>query len=1052
MKKVKRNLRPSTILLLLVINIINQNSFAQPPPLQFQHLTDVQGLSHNRVWAITQDKYGFIWIASADGLNRFDGYKVDVYRKETGNKNSLPDNLVNCLFTDSRGTVWIGTANGLAYYDSRSNSFQSFFRGKGEDSLPGNNISTIKEDTYGILWVGTQTGLCSFDVKNKRFKHFIHDKHSNSISHNHIRDIDFAPDGAMWITTGKGLNRLDLSTMKFASFINDPNDTTTLSGNILTQIAMDKDGNIWTSVNETVFLECFNTRTYRVKHFRYFTEKESHVPANTPRDIFIDRSGRLWVGTDREGLHLFLPDKNIFYQYKADILDPNKLQSNTVAAIFQDNSNMIWLGTQTGAERFNPDESKFNLYRPKPITTQALANNSVQTIAEDLSNHLWIGTFNGIFVLDRKTGTYTNYQRNQKDQRSLSHNVVQSLIRDKRGNMWIGTMEGLNLFDPIHKNFRRFYPKKDSARGIAFIHSIASCKNGDLFIGGTGGLSIFDFENDSVRHLWNEAVSVIFEDNSGVIWIGAGAGTSIGLIRYDRSTGKRERFSNILDDTSSLASNNINSIAQDHNGVIWIGTGAGLCRLDEITKRFVTFSEKNGLPNDVVSQLLVDDKDRIWMSTNKGLSMLNESRTRFTNYDPADGLQGWEFSGRTALKAHDGYLCYGGKNGFNIFHPDSLRINNFKPPVILKRIMIFDEELKMDSSFTNLKTLKLSYKQNFFSLEFAALNYDHPEKNQYDYQLINFDKKVVHNGTNRVISYTNVPPGNYTLKVTASNNDDVWNKAGFELELIIIPPFWATWWFKTIVVVVLVGSVLLFFRLRENRIKKEQARQTAINKQIAEIRMIALRGQMNPHFIFNSLNSIQHFITTRDKEEALNYLSKFSKLIRKILENSRENTVSISNELQLLELYIQLEQLRFSNKFDYHIEIDEKIDMENTEIPPLLIQPYIENAILHGLINKNGKGDLWFSLQRNNGLLICKIEDNGIGRARAQEIEQGKVSRHKSLGIKVTEERISGLFELLDYKMEVITEDLFEIKQGSEEKPQPAGTRVTISIPVKEEE
>ena len=365
--------------------------------------------------------------------------------------------------------------------------------------------------------------------------------------------------------------------------------------------------------------------------------------------------------------------------------------------------------------------------------------------------------------------------------------------------------------------------------------------------------------------------------------------------------------------------------------------------------------------------------------------------------------------------------------------------------------MIFDEELKMDSSFTDLKTLKLSYKQNFFSFEFAALNYDHPEKNQYDYQLIDFDKKVVHNGTNRVISYTNVPPGNYTLKVTASNNDGVWNKTGFELELIIIPPFWATWWFKTIVALVLVGSVLLFFRLRENRIRKEEARQTAINKQIAEIKMMALRSQMNPHFIFNSLNSIQHFITTHEKEEALNYLSKFSKLIRKILENSRQNTVSVSNELELLKLYIQLEQLRFSNKFDYHITVDEKIDIENTEIPPLLIQPYIENAIQHGLINKNDKGDLWLSLERNNGLLVCKIEDNGIGRDKAQEIEQKKISRHVALGIKVTNERISTLSDLLDYKIDVVIEDLYKTQQYAEEALQATGTRVTISIPVKEE-
>jgi ligand-binding sensor domain-containing protein len=1050
---VNRNFQRADIVSFLVIVLCVQTAFTQPPALRFQHLTDVHGLSNNRVWAITQDKYGLIWIGANDGLNRFDGYKVDVFRNEPGNKNSLPANYIRCLFTDSRGTVWIGTSKGLAYYDYRSDSFRSFLQDTTDDhTLPGNIISVIKEDAYGILWIGTNTGLCSFDPKNKRFQRYLHDAHTNSISSDHIRDIQFALGGIMWITTGKGLNRLDLSTMAFTSFFHDPKDTTTLSGNILTQIAMDAEGNIWTSVNETTYLECFNTKTYRVTHYRIFTEKESHIPDNTPRDIFIDRKGRLWVGTDQAGLYLFLPDKNIFYQYRADLLDPNKMQSNTIVGMYQDNANMIWLATFTGVERFNPDESKFTVYRPKPITV--LANNSVQAIVEDSSHRLWLGTFNGIFIMDRRTGAYTNHQYKAKDLHTLSHNVVQSLCCDKSGSMWVGTMGGLNLFDPIHKSFRRFYTKKDAVRGIAFIQTIFSCKNGDLYFGGPGGLSKFDFEKDAVLHLSNQAVSVIFEDNRQILWIGSGGGGAggpgSGLVKYDRSTGDRKQFSNIVGDTTSLPSNNIQSIAQDQNGTIWIGTNAGLCRFNEATEKFSTFSEKNGLPNVFVSQLLVDDKDRIWMSTNKGISMLNESRTKLTNYDPADGLQGWEFGGRVAVKTHDGYLCYGGKNGFNIFHPDSLRINNFKPPVIIKRIMIFDEPIKMDSSYTNLKTLKLSYKQNFISFEFAALNYDHPEKNQYKYQLIGFDKKVVHNGNNRVFSYTNVPHGTYTLKVTASNNDEVWNETGYELEIVITPPFWVTWWFRTVVITAFFGAVFLFFKLRENRIKKEHIRQTAVNKQIAEIRMIALRSQMNPHFIFNSLNSIQHFITTHEKEEALYYLSKFSKLIRKILENSRRNTVSVSNELELLQLYIQLEQLRFSNKFGYHITVDEKIDIENTEIPPLLIQPYIENAIQHGLINKDSKGDLWLSLERNNGLLICTIEDNGIGRDKAHEIEQKKTSRHVALGIKVTNERISTLSALLDYKIEVVIEDLYK-SQPEGSKSQAAGTRVTISIPVTEE-
>ena len=1048
MKKVKRNFHSSVILLLLIINIINQTAFAQSPPLQFQHLTLDHGLSHNRVTAFTQDKYGLIWIGTNDGLNRFDGYQVDIYRNDRGDKSSLPDNSVRCLFTDTHGVVWIGTSNGLACYDYRSKSFQSFFSDSiDENSLPFNNISAINEDANGILWIGTNSGLCSFDIKSKRFKRFLHEGHSNSISGNYIRDIEFAPDGTMWISTNDGLNRLEISTMKFTSFVHDPNDSTTLSGNTLTKMAIDKNGNLWVSVNETTYLECFNTRTYRVSHFRTFTEKQSNVSNNTPRDIFVDRAGRVWVGTGQGGLYLFSPGKNIFYQYKADDLDPNKLHSNSIIEMYQDNSGMIWLGTHVYAERFNPDESKFIFYRPRFPVTQNFTNPLVQVVTEDSSHRIWIGTDNGISVLDRKTNSYISYQWDPKDPHSISSNGVQSFCQDKRGNMWVGTMKGLNLFDPVKESFRKFYSKKDTSLAVSFIYSIVSGKNGDLLIGGQAGLSIYNFENDSI--LLKDAVRIIYEDKTGILWIGT---ESSGLIKYDRLTEKKERFKNLPDDSTTLASNQVFSITQDHKGEIWIGTASGLCHFNKSTRKFTTFSEKNGLPNVRVTQLLVDDKDCIWMCTKKGISMLNESRMIFTNYDTGDGLQGSQFAASPAFKTSDGYFCYAGQSDFKIFHPDSLRINDFKPPVILKRIMIFDEALKMDSSYANMKTLKLSYKQNFFSLEFAALNYDHPEKNQYKYQLIDFDKKEVYNGTNRVISYTNVPPGIYTLKVRASNNDGVWNEAGFELKLIIIPPFWATWWFKTIVVLALVGSVLLFFRLRENRIRKEEASQTAINKQIAEIRMTALRGQMNPHFIFNSLNSIQHFITTRDKEEALNYLSKFSKLIRKILENSRENTVSISNELELLELYIQLEQLRFSNKFDYHIAIDEKIDLENTEIPPLLIQPYIENAILHGLINKNDQGDLWLSLERNNGLLICKIEDNGIGRARSQEIEQGKVSRHRSLGIKVTEERISGLFALLDYKMEVVTEDLFEKKQASEETPQPAGTRVTISIPVKEEE
>ena len=1055
----KNTRRPSCIFRFLVFLLFVNNGWAQHYPLRFQHLSVEQGLSHNQVTSITQDKNGVVWFGTADGVNRFDGYKVDVYRHESGNKESLPDNMVRCLFTDSRGIVWIGTSHGLACYDAHTNSFRSFFQNAtNRNSLPGNWISTINEDMTGILWIGTTTGLCSFDVMGNRFQRFLHQEYSNSISNNDINDIKFSPDGTMWIATSNGLNRLNVSSRQFTAFFHDPSDSSTLSGNSLSRLAIDQNGNLWTYLSNTLRLECFNTQTHRCRHFTNFIERQSDVSSNYFRSILVDRSGKLWIGTNAAGLALFVPDKNSFYEYRPDPFNQYGLQGYTILQIYQDRSDLIWVGTASaGVERFNPKKSKFIHYQTPATAFPALTHQWVRAVAEDSLHQLWIGSLNGVSILNRSTGAYINYQWKQGDHHSLSDNSVRALCCDSRGDMWVGTPNGLNLFDPKHKNFRVFYGDNNN-RSLAGsnVSSIISNKNGDLLIGGAGGLSIYNvktrgftnFKNDSAHALLRSSIAVIFEDSRSMIWIGTGRN---GLIRYDPVIDEVSHFTNTVNDSNSLASDYVCSITEDRKGIIWVGTASGLCRLNEATRNFTTFSERNGLPNVHVAQLLVDDKNQLWMSTNKGLSMLNGSRTKFTNYDPSDGLQGWEFNDQSAFKTHDGYFCYCGKNGFNMFHPDSLTNNPFVPPVILKRIMIFDKLLSIDSLYAGLHSIKLSYKQNFFSFEFAALNYDHPEKNQYACQLIGFDKKMLLLGTNRVVSYTNVPPGHYKLKVKGSNDDGVWNEAGYELSVVITPPFWATWWFRTGAIAVCVSIIFLLFKLRESRLKKEQAHQTLINKQIAEIKMTALRAQMNPHFIFNSLNSVQHFVTIREKEEALNYLSKFSKLIRQILENSRENTVVLRNELQLLELYIQLEQLRFNNKFHYHIDVDENVDTDNTEIPPLLIQPYIENAILHGLVNKEGKGDLWVSLQRSNGLLVCKIEDNGIGRANARDIQRKKTARHKSLGIEVTNERVSTLFSLLDYKLDVLVEDLFESKNGSIE-PQPAGTRVTISIPLKEED
>ena len=276
------------ILGLLILNVNVQIASAQPLPIRFQHLSVEQGLSHNEVTSITQDRYGLMWIGTSDGLNRFDGYNVEIYRNEPGNKNSIPNNLVRCVFADSHGGVWIGTTKGLAYFNNYSNSFQSFFQNsKDENSLPSSWINVINEDAHGILWIGTNAGLCSFDVKNKHFQQFLQNENSNSISNNDIRDIKFSSDGAMWIATANGLNRLDPSTMRFTSFFHDPLDSSTLSGNNLAKIAIDKNGKLWAIFQGNLHLDCFNTKTNRCRRFLNFTKKQSHISANYLRSVYL---------------------------------------------------------------------------------------------------------------------------------------------------------------------------------------------------------------------------------------------------------------------------------------------------------------------------------------------------------------------------------------------------------------------------------------------------------------------------------------------------------------------------------------------------------------------------------------------------------------------------------------------------------------------------------------------------------------------------------------------------------------------------------------------
>jgi two-component sensor histidine kinase len=521
-------------------------------------------------------------------------------------------------------------------------------------------------------------------------------------------------------------------------------------------------------------------------------------------------------------------------------------------------------------------------------------------------------------------------------------------------------------------------------------------------------------------------------DKKSRLWIG----TYNGLDLLTDSTGFYHFKSNPTNPTS-ISNDQVYCMLEDQKGILWLGTGNGLNRLGT-EGHFQKYYEKNGLPNSVICGLVNDNKGYLWISTNKGIARFNPLTEIFEQFDASDGLQSNVFNPLAFYKCADGRIIFGGINGFNIFHPDKISSNSHVPPLVITSFKVNGEPIFYDDRATANSSLYLEPTDKNFSVEFAALDFRNPSKNQYAYMLEGYDEDWIYCGIRHSAAYTNIGPGDYIFRVKGSNNDGVWNENGRSLKLHIAYPFWQTAWFKILVGLVLIGIVyvvILYARYLENK-------KSEINRKIAELRLQALRSRLNPHFIFNTINSIQYYLTTNDERSALTYLSKFSKLMRMILDSSDKSSVSLANEITALRLYLELEHLRFENRFDYSIHIDPKLDIYQIYIPAMLIQPYVENAIKHGLHHADQSGRINISINRDDGKILCLIEDNGIGIRRGLQKATQQTKDHRPAGMQLTQSRL----EILSSGK--LNKDAVQIFDLSENESDSSGTLVRISIPV----
>ncbi|MGB8951476.1 MAG: two-component regulator propeller domain-containing protein [Candidatus Aminicenantales bacterium] len=821
-------------------------------PIQFYRLSIQHGLSQSSVNCILQDRKGFIWIGTQDGLNRYDGYNFTIYKSVPDDPRSLGDNNILSICEDRAGRLWIGTyGGGLNEFDRASQKFIQYRHDSANpDSLANDRVYSICESRSGGLWIGTYAGgVDRFDPATQKFAHYRHDpENPNSLTNDRVNFLYEDISGMLWIGTFDGLDRYDPGTEKFTHYRHDIRNPNSLSDNAIITIGEDRSGNIWIGTENGGLNQWIRSQE-RFIHYLNDPNDPASLSNNNIRSFHEDRTGLIWIGTRRGGLNLFNLETQKFIRYRYDPKNPTSLSDDDIRSIYEDRTGIIWIGTLGGGlNRFDRSKKRFIHYTHDPEDPQSLIGYAVRAISEDSLGNIWIGTFNGLDRFDSKTKKFIHFQHDPKAPQGLSSNLVYCICEDKSGDLWIGTQGGgLNRFNPRTNRFIHYFhnPRDPSSLSEDIVNAVFVDHFGELWVGTENGLNRYDrtlnrfilyrHDPDDPLSLSDNDVRVIYEDRSGAIWVGTRNG---GLNQWNRSSGEFRRYQHDSDNPRSLKDNRIFCIYEDHSGIIWIGTrGGGLNRFDPASGFFTCFTEEHGLPNNVVYGILEDDDGNLWISTNNGLASFNPTTQRFKVYDTTDGLQSNEFNFGAYCKSRSGEMLFGGINGFNIFHPAHIKDNPYIPPIVITGFQIFNKPVPIGEgqngrtilrkSITESAAITLSHKDNVFSFEFAALHYTLPEKNEYAYKMEGFEKDWSYVGNRHFVTYTNLPPGKYVFKVKGSNTDGVWNEEGTSLKITITPPFTQTAWFKGFAVLAAFLLVFSVYQIRTRSIRR-------MNKQLEE--------------------------------------------------------------------------------------------------------------------------------------------------------------------------------------------------------------------------
>ncbi len=968
-----------------------------------------EGLVHSQVETLFQARNGYLWIGTIGGLSRFDGIKFENISTDDG----LLDNQINDISQDSDGNLWFATLGGISKYDGNK-----FINYPFNDSLRDVNVKELAIDKYNRIWMALgDEGFAMFYNQNYSFYHL-----PDNLSDKYVRTLCLR-DKALFLGTKNGV--VVFQNNKFSQSDLLKKDELNIS-------------RIYIAKNNTLIITSYGKGIYiigrnDIKHY----DVSNGLNTDWVRDVVSDDNSDYWF-VSKYGL-CKISNKT---GEVTNFTQTNGLNNSNLNVILKDNEGHLWLGSDGGGFiRFSGE--KFVHF----TKDDGLGNNIVMSIIQDTVGRIWCSTYgNGLCsYFNNKFTCYTTSD-------GIANNTVWSSIIDQKGTLWFGTSEGITSCRNARFNN---YTVKDGLIGKKVI-SLLCDKEGRIWYGTKEGVAILKKQHDNslteldlkLRSIGKNVRAIAQTDNK-TFWFGS----SEGLFKLNNDEIKK------YTENDGLSDNTIYSIYVDKNKNLWLGTKNGITFYNNKNFRIIRLGKEAN--SNFINFVIADNSNVLWAGTNNGIftidlnTFYSSDTTLIRQLTSQDGIVSQECNLNAAYVDASGNAWFGTNEGLVMCHDARLdnNIEKIPPYIQITGLRLNLEETDWSKYSSGIKliqrlpaNLQLKYRDNHLTFDFNGISLSNPEQVRYKFKLEGFDEKWSPSTSADFATYSNLPFGHYNFVVKACNQNAYWSEiTGFEFE--ILPPFWRTWMFYTGLATLLIGLAFLLYKWRMAVIsRKEYTRHLIHQSKLLALEHQTLNASMNRHFVFNALNSIQYYINKQDKLAANNYLSGFAKLIRKNLDSSQNSESSLGDEIERLQLYLSLEKMRFKDKFEYSIVIDKAIDADSTSIPAMLLQPYVENSISHGILpmKKKGKVEIAVTYNHIKDCLVFRITDNGIGINNSKLAKEKEMNEHVSKGMDITKRRINLLREINNNPMIQVIGP----RETHSQDKQASGTIVEIVLPL----